>query len=122
MKIKIDYVTNSSSTGYVFYGYSFDKNDKIFSKLSEEAFYDPDLLVKEMDLPKCVDAHSEVENELIVIGKSIMYTSDEGIDEKDVDLDKLLEDAKKVAKIVKDTFGLTKEPNLIGWVRGQGWN
>ncbi len=120
MKIKIDFVTNSSSTGYVFYGFVLDKTDKIFQGISNNAFYDENLFVKEMNLPKCVNVYISI-NDAVIIGKNIMYAHDDsGIEERDVDLDRLIQEAKYIAKVVKDSLKLDQEPKLIGGVDGQG--
>lgn len=121
MKIKLDHVTNSSSTGYVFYGFLLNRTDKIFEGIDNDAFYDEDLFIKEMKLPEGINVHVSTWNEAVIVGKCIMYIHDDcGIEQEDVDLDKLMEDAKKVAKAVKETLGLTQEPKLIGGVDGQG--
>lgn len=119
MKIKLDYVTNSSSTSYTFYGYLFYWNNPIFKNISEDSRWDEDLLKEEINLPRCVDVFVDQDREAIILGKCFMISHDDGgVEYEDVDLDKLTNDAKKVAKSIKETLGLTTEPKLIGGVQG----
>jgi hypothetical protein len=119
MKIKLDYVTNSSSTGYVFYGYTMGINDERITKFLE-GDWDPDSVRKGLNLPKCVDIRLSDWNSILIIGKLISMAHDDcGIDIRKVDLDNLMTQAKQAAKVVKEIFKFEGEPRLISGVDGQ---